>query len=196
MKKQKTLAPVPQTKHSIRIIGGGLRGRKIEVKNRLGLRPSGDRVRETLFNWLQGRILGAKVLDAFAGTGALGIEALSREAERVDFCEKHPATAQDLELVLKKFALADRARVFLTDALALPAAVTPYDLILLDPPFAENLLSAALSKFSNSQWLAPAGMIYYECPRNQEVNIPAELQIYREKQTSNLQFALLRVRAS
>ncbi|MBP3195238.1 MAG: 16S rRNA (guanine(966)-N(2))-methyltransferase RsmD [Cardiobacteriaceae bacterium] len=173
----------------IRIIAGKLRGRKIPVRSRFGLRPTSDRIRETLFNWLQTEIEGAAVLDAFAGTGALGIEAISRGAT-VDFVEKNTLSARDIQLALHSFAVDKNNRVFQADALSITAD-KKYDLIFLDPPFAENLLASAIEKFTNDDWTTACGKIYCEMPRDFALQVPDGWQIYREKRTSNLRFMLI-----
>ncbi|MBR1374458.1 MAG: 16S rRNA (guanine(966)-N(2))-methyltransferase RsmD [Cardiobacteriaceae bacterium] len=179
----------PKYPAEIRIIAGKLRGRKIPVRNRYGLRPTSDRIRETLFNWLQAEIQGAAVLDAFAGTGALGIEAISRGAI-VDFVEKNTLSARDLQLILHNFAVADNNRVLQANALTIKAD-KKYDLIFLDPPFAEDLLAPAIAKFVSADWTREHGKIYCEMPRDFALQIPDGWQIYREKETSNLRFMLL-----
>lgn len=131
--------------HTLRIIGGTWRGRKIAVNTADGLRPTPDRIRETLFNWLAPRIEGACCLDLFAGTGALGLEALSRGAGHVTFVERDAGNARSLQAAL---AMLDchAANVILGNALntaALPQ--TGYDVIFIDPPFAANLYAAALA---------------------------------------------------
>lgn len=146
--------------HQIRIIAGKHRGRKIPVADRAGLRPSPNRVRETLYNWLQFEIAGGYVLDAFAGSGALGLEALSRGAASVLFCDKQGENVSDLRDILQTWK-ETHARVMQTDVLSL-VPQTAYDLILLDPPFDQSLHQQCIDKFTHSAWLKPHGKIYLE----------------------------------
>src|SRR6185312_11393174 len=121
----------------LRIIGGTLRGSRIAVPDFPGLRPTPDRVRETLFNWLAPVIDGAQCLDLFAGTGALGIEALSRGAAQVDFVESDARLADLLRANLTR--LKQDAQVHVGDAMRHLAQVSSrYDLVFLDPPFAAD----------------------------------------------------------
>ena len=124
----------------LRIIGGEWRSRKLKFADVPGLRPTPDRVRETLFNWLQWHVPGARCLDLFAGSGALGLEALSRGARDVVMVEKHPAAAQALRDNLTLLG-ARNARLVHDDALRYLGRVTvAFDLIFLDPPFRQMLL--------------------------------------------------------
>lgn len=120
----------------LRIIAGSLRGRRLDVPDLSGLRPTPERVREALFSRLGDRVTGAKVLDVFAGTGALGLEALSRGAGQVTFVEQSEIAAKALRECLKEWKLDDRARVICSDVHRFsPAADASWDLILADPPY-------------------------------------------------------------
>ncbi len=129
---------------NLRIIAGTHRGRRIQVPEREGLRPTPSRVRETLFNWLQGWIEGARVLDAFAGSGALGLEALSRGASHLDAIEQDPALAQALANTLTEWGLGN-GQAHRGSGLTAPLS-GPYDLVFLDPPFGKGLLAPALAR--------------------------------------------------
>ena len=144
----------------IRIIAGLYRHRRIEVADVPGLRPTADRVRETLFNWLQFDLAGRRVLDAFAGTGALGLEALSRGAATVLFMETHGPSLKAIEALCRQWGVAG-AQCRLGDALKL-SATEKFDLIFLDPPFQAELLPAAIEKFTGQ--LTEAGLLYIESP--------------------------------
>lgn len=175
---------------SIRIIGGDWRGRKLEVLNEDGLRPTGDRTRETLFNWLQFEIAGKRCLDLFAGTGALGLEALSRGAGEVVFIEKSARVAKKLNDNLA--VLKSQSTVVNADALDfLPKETSQFDLIFIDPPFHKDLASKALMLIDQQDLLAEQGKIYLEIEKN--TPLPAELESYQQlkyKTTSQTQLGL------
>jgi len=146
----------------VRIIGGRLRGRRLPVPEVPGLRPTPDRVRETLFNWLAPHVAGMRVLDLFAGTGALGLEALSRGAATLTLVEQHRAALATLRDNLQRLGLPE-ARLVCAEALTFLATdAGSYDLILLDPPFAADLLAPALMAIERHGRLSPGGFCYIE----------------------------------
>ena len=146
----------------LRIIGGSWRGRKLRFPAAPLIRPTPDRVRETLFNWLAGRIEGARCLDLFAGSGALGLEALSRGAAEVTFVERDAQAVHALRALLAEWG-APAARVERADALRFLAGTPrPFDLVFLDPPFGAPLLAAAASALAGG-WLAAEALVYVEC---------------------------------
>lgn len=156
-------------RNQLRIIGGQWRGRKLQFTSQKDLRPTNDRLRETLFNWLQNDIDHAHCLDAFAGTGILGIEALSRNARSVIFCERTRKTAHNLEHQLKTLPLTDYQsyQVLLGNALSHIANMAQaFDIIFLDPPFNQSckLLSQCLQIIEQYSLLKPQGVIYLEMP--------------------------------
>ncbi len=147
----------------LRIIGGTWRGRKLRFPADTDIRPTPDRVRETLFNWIGARVGGAQCLDVFAGSGALGLEALSRGAAHVTFIERDAAAARALELLLMQWQAAD-AQLVRADALEyLRGAARPMDIVFLDPPFAAQLLSDAAALLEQRHWLKARALIYVEC---------------------------------
>jgi 16S rRNA (guanine966-N2)-methyltransferase len=147
---------------SLRIVAGQWRGRRIPFVAVPGLRPTPDRVRETLFNWLQRDVVGARCLDLYAGTGALGFEALSRGAASSTFVERDPIAARTLGDVAQLLNTA-AARVLRTDALHyLATPAEPYDLVFLDPPFALGALNELCTLLETRGWLAPIAWIYLE----------------------------------
>lgn len=150
----------------VRIIGGEHKRRQLKVLDRPGLRPTPDRVRETLFNWLAPVVPGARVLDLFAGSGVLGLEALSRGAGWCDLVEKDGGAARLLQANLELLRLTDRARVHHQDALAFlrTRPTQPYDVVFLDPPYASDLLDQALAILAGDGWLGPEARIYVERP--------------------------------
>jgi len=148
----------------LRIIGGKHRGRRLRFPAGVEIRPTPDRVRETLFNWLQPRIAGARVLDLFAGSGALGLEALSRGAAHVTFVEKERRAAAAIDAVTREWQ-EPAATVEAADALAwlARAPATPrFDIVFLDPPYDADLLSAAAAALAAGDRLAPDARIYVE----------------------------------
>ncbi len=155
---------MPATASQVRIIGGRHRGRRLGFSAGRGLRPTPDRVRETLFNWLQTEIHGARCLDLFAGSGALGLEALSRGASALLAVEQHRAAAQRLRENVKLLNEQAAAEVLQREALSLltrPPPV-PFGIAFLDPPFAQELLAAACRLLEKNHWLTPAAWIYLE----------------------------------
>jgi len=151
-----------QGKSRVRIIGGEHRGRRIAVADRPGLRPTPDRVRETLFNWLGQRLDGLACLDLFAGSGALGFEAASRGAARVVMVENDRAAFLALEEARKAigFSAVELIRGDAFDYLVRSDGV--FDVVFLDPPFGQNALAAALERLPRR--LAPRARVYLEAP--------------------------------
>jgi 16S rRNA (guanine966-N2)-methyltransferase len=149
----------------LRIIGGTWRGRTWRFPAG-EIRPTPDRVRETLFNWLAPGIAGARCLDLFAGSGALGLEALSRGAARVVFVEQAPAAARELRRTLTLWGgdRAAAAHLHTGEAGAyLGGKPEAFDVVFLDPPFAGNLLEQVAARLETGAWLAPGALIYAEC---------------------------------
>jgi 16S rRNA (guanine966-N2)-methyltransferase len=147
----------------LRIIGGSWRGRRLRFPAAALIRPTPDRVRETLFNWLGARVAGARCLDLFAGSGALGLEALSRGAAHVTFIERDVAAVRELRARLAEWGARD-AQVEHGDALRFLAnAGRPFDIAFLDPPFASGLLAEAAGPLERNGWLADAALVYVEC---------------------------------
>lgn len=176
----------------IRIIGGDWRGRKLPVLDQDGLRPTSDRVRETLFNWLQFEIAGKRCLDVFAGSGALGFEAKSRGAAEVLMLEKSEPVAQQLRQnsqALKAQAL-NVQKVNSLEYLA-KKAEQPFDLVFVDPPFNQNLVQPTLDALFKHGWLNHQAWLYIEQEKSLDwPTLPSGWQIYREKTTSQTRFAL------
>jgi 16S rRNA (guanine966-N2)-methyltransferase len=176
----------------VRVIAGSLRGSKLPVAELPGLRPTGDRARETLFNWLQDEVAGREVLDAFAGSGALGFEAASRGAARVLLLEREPRLAASLrESAARLHAAA--VSVECVDALAwLGRPAQPrFDLVFLDPPFDAGLHAAAAQALR--PWLAPRAWVYVELAKSAGFAPPAGWRLHRESATSHARHLLFRV---
>ena len=176
---------------TLRIIGGSWRGRKLRFPAAPGIRPTPDRVRETLFNWLGPRVHGARVLDLFAGSGALGLEALSRGAAHVTFVDSDAAAARALGTLLEQWQ-AQGAQVVHTDALAyLARPPEPCDLVFLDPPFDAQLLVPAAQALLARGWLRAGARLYAEsAARGGPPGLPGALQALRSKQAGEVGYHL------
>jgi 16S rRNA (guanine966-N2)-methyltransferase len=150
--------------HEVRIIGGQWKRTKLPVADAPGLRPTPDRVRETLFNWLGQDLSGWRCLDAYAGSGALGYEAASRGAEEVVLVEREPRLAQGLRAVQQRLK-AEAVRVEAVDALAWMAHCAPsrFELVFIDPPFDANVFESALR--AAARVVVPDGFVYLEADR-------------------------------
>ena len=175
----------------IRIIGGQWRGRKLPVPESPGLRPTTDRVRETLFNWLSLTIVDAKCLDCFAGSGALGLEALSRYAANATLLEMERGVAQQLQKNLATLK-ASNAKVVNTNTLAFLAQTgTPHDIVFVDPPFRKGLLEETLKLLESNGWLNDEALIYIESEvENGLPPVPASWHLYREKVAGQVAYRL------
>jgi 16S rRNA (guanine966-N2)-methyltransferase len=188
---QRLMRKPERTPGKLRIIGGSLRGSRLEIPDMPGLRPTPDRVRETLFNWLAPVIEGAHCLDLFAGTGALGIEALSRGAASVHFVEADAKLAELLRGNLTR--LKQEAAVFRADAQTFVAASAAcYDIVFLDPPFAADWWVPATQALLAHGRLKPAAWLYVESPAQQTVELPAEFRLHREGHAGTVRYALYR----
>ena len=176
----------------VRIVGGQWRGTRLPVADVPGLRPTSDRVRETLFNWLQPVVADARVLDLFAGTGALGLEALSRGAREAWLVERDPRLAEALRASVARLHADGRAHVVQADALAWLRAPLHgrFDLVFLDPPFAAGLWQDALAALSS--WLAQDAWLYVESPADAVPAVPSGWRLHREGRTRDVRFALYR----
>ncbi len=165
----------------LRIIAGRWRGRRWQFPAG-EIRPTGDRVRETLFNWLQGRVDGRRCLDLYAGSGALGLEALSRGAAHCVFVDQDAQVIAGLGDVLREWAagsdLAELVRSSAAQYLGHPARA--FGLVFLDPPFAGEELARAIARLESGGWLAAGALIYLEHPRSAPLaGLPASWQALR-----------------
>lgn len=176
----------------VRIIGGSLRNSRLLVPELPGLRPTPERVRETLFNWLAPAIAGARCLDLCAGTGALGIEAWSRGAASVQFVERDARAAQALRENLQRLKL-DAVSVATTDAAGFLADQPRVcDVVFLDPPFALDLWASLAAQLESGGWLAPRALIYVESPHPGAPGLPPDWLVHREGWAGDVRFALYR----
>lgn len=183
--------------HRLRIIGGRWRGVPITFPPLAAIRPSPDRVRETLFNWLQMHVAGARCLDLFAGSGALGIEALSRGAAHVTFVDREPQIRRHLLETLQRLG-SDAATVVIDDAVRFLERQPPqrFDIVFLDPPFASSLLQSALAALTRG-WLAEEAFVYVESPADTQLpTLPAGWSAHRSKRAGQVGYHLLRAAAS
>jgi 16S rRNA (guanine966-N2)-methyltransferase len=188
----KRTSPATGAANRLRIIGGRWRGTRIEFPRIEAIRPSPDRVRETLFNWLQSWTEGATCLDLFAGSGALGLEALSRGAAHVTFVDREPRVGRHLVQTLERLK-AQEADVQVMDALSfLKRAPRRYDIVFLDPPFASTLLQQACDLLA-AGWVAPGAHIYVENPADEPLPLlPEGWSVHRTKQAGQVGYHLLR----
>jgi 16S rRNA (guanine966-N2)-methyltransferase len=198
--------PAPQDgRCSIRIIGGGWRGRRVSFPNLPGLRPTPDRVRETLFNWLQHDIVGARCLDLFAGSGALGLEALSRGAVSVVFVEQAQAAARGLVTELERLGGTPKTRVVEMGAsrfLRTSGETSgrpfggPFDIVFMDPPFGQEALAEYVPLLDAGGWVKSGGLVYLESEK--AAGVPAVLahwELLKSKSAGEVGYHLARVNA-
>jgi 16S rRNA (guanine966-N2)-methyltransferase len=182
------------SKSTIRIIGGEWRGRRLPVLDLPGLRPSGDRCRETLFNWLQAYVPGAVCADLFAGSGALGLEASSRGAESVVMIEKNSAVVSCLDLNINHLH-ATRVRVMQSDALDWLSRVEPdsLDIVFVDPPFDEGLSARVMALLAEHRCVRPGGFVYFETSLTVDAVAPLPgWEAWREKTMGRVRMQLFR----
>lgn len=177
----------------VRIIGGQLRGSRLAVPVLPGLRPTPQRLRQTLFDWLAPVIEGARVLDAFAGTGALGIEALSRGAREAVLFERERGRADAIAGDLARLHQGNGVVrcVDALDALALRAPAA-FDIVFLDPPFDASAWSHAAALLDANGWLAPAGWVYVETGLHDAWQAPPNWQVHRQSEVGAVRGTLLR----
>jgi 16S rRNA (guanine966-N2)-methyltransferase len=192
MARRKQSSSRPNTLGQIRIISGKWRGRKLSVANNDTLRPSPDRVRETLFNWLSPDLPGARCLDLFCGTGVLGIEALSRGAEAATFIDNHSPTIDLLRHQIIRLA-AENVQILNVDALSWLRTNTPsaFNVIFLDPPFRQGLIEASLDELRRG-WLKQNAWVYLETEKLPILHLESNGWIVRRQgKTRQIEFALL-----
>lgn len=187
----------PATKHGaardeVRIIGGVWRSRRLAFPASAGLRPTPDRVRETVFNWLTPALPGARCLDLFAGTGAFGFETLSRGATHAVLIDKQ------IEVVE---ALRGNSVRLQTEAVEIVHADTlqwlrgpgqPFDILFLDPPYASGLLGPCIELLEANTWVKPNGLVYVEAPKGEAPPLPANWQLLRSKTAGQVGYHLAR----
>lgn len=183
-------APVKKvsTDGFIRIISGKFKSRKLPVKDVEGLRPTTDRIKETVFNWLMQDTRNAKVLDCFAGSGGLGFEALSRFAAHTDFIELDKLAATQLQKNITTLKL-NNAHVINDNALAFLQknnSATPYSLVFVDPPFRKGLAQLCCEALEAQNWLTSDALIYVEVEKELAFSAPQTWQVIKEKQAGQV----------
>ncbi|PAU35653.1 16S rRNA (guanine(966)-N(2))-methyltransferase RsmD [Vibrio coralliilyticus] len=189
-RQQNTSQKKPSTGF-VRIISGLWRGRKLPVHDAEGLRPTTDRVKETLFNWLAQDVPQAKCLDLFAGSGGLGFEAASRQADKVTMIELNPNAFKQLEKNIAALN-SDNLTAINSDALSfLQQAGTPHHVVFIDPPFRKGLLEQAVTLLESNGWLANDAMIYIETEKELALEgIPTNWHLHREKTAGQVSYRL------
>jgi len=178
----------------LRIVAGKWRSRLLPIGDEPGLRPTSERIRETLFNWLASTIAGSRCLDLFAGTGALGFEALSRGAREVVFVENSAGAAAALKESAEVLEARD-ARIVEADGIRyLKGEPQPFDIVFLDPPFAADLLEDLCRLLSEDNWLAEDARIYLEQDRERPLpKLPEGWTVLKEKTAGQVRYALVTV---
>jgi len=179
--------------NSVRIIGGNWRGRRLQVADVPGLRPTGDRCRETLFNWLQPWVPGSDCADLFAGTGALGFEAASRGAASVLMIEKHPLAQTVLRQSIEQLQ-AEQVNLHAGGAMSLIEELKPdsFDLVFVDPPFDSNLGGLVLERLHKTGCVRHGGFIYVESPASKIIPPPEGWSVWRDQQLGEVRMQLFR----
>jgi 16S rRNA (guanine966-N2)-methyltransferase len=182
---------MPALTNTFRIIGGLHRSRRLGFPPLPGIRPSPDRVRQTLFDWLAPVISGARCLDLYAGSGALGLEALSRGAASVAFVDREPKAIESIRAHLAALRLPPQP-VIAGDALSALARLDgPYDVVFLDPPFDSGELGAALAALAERGLVVPGGRVYLEAlAAAGPPALPAGFAMSRAKRAGNVGYHL------
>lgn len=198
MKKNRNSTLQNQPMGEVRIIAGLWRGRKLPVLNAEGLRPTTDRVKETLFNWLMNDVAGSRCLDCFAGSGSLGIEALSRQAQAVVFLEKFANAASLLKKNLTSLNSV-KSTVIHTDTLQYLSQKNPeqgFEIVFIDPPFHHGFAPKVLKLLAENHWLAENALIYVETEKNHpHLELPHNWQVIKEKTAGQVISRLIQCRS-
>ncbi|CAM3154617.1 16S rRNA (guanine(966)-N(2))-methyltransferase RsmD [Vibrio rarus] len=193
MRKHQTTSSAKNSKStgSIRIISGLWRGRKLPVHDAEGLRPTTDRVKETLFNWIASDIPNARCLDLFAGSGGLGFESASRQAAEVTLIELNATAFQQLQKNASTVK-ATNINVLNQNSLNfLKQPAKPYDIVFIDPPFRQGLLAESIELLESNGWLNSQALIYIETEKELQMpTLPNNWQLHREKVAGQVRFQL------
>ena len=180
-------------KNSLRISGGNLRGKKIPFEFKDSLRPTSSKLKEILFNWVQFEIDECVCLDLFAGTGSLGIEALSRGSPKVIFVELNKKNYSSLSTILKSLGIRDKCKIFFKDAISWLKNydLSEVDIIFLDPPFNKDYETKILNQLFKKKDLKPSCKIYLEYSKYNDIEIPKGFIILKEKDVGDVKALLL-----
>lgn len=181
--------------NAVRIIGGAWRGRKLRFPDAAGLRPTPDRVRETLINWLRPVLPGARCLDLFAGSGVLGLEALSHGAAAAVLVERDPRVAVQLRESIAMLNASAQARVVQTEALAYlragPGHAPGFDVAFLDPPYRLGILEECCTLLEQQGWLAPRAYVYLESDSHSKLpSLPPGWRMLRSQTAGQVAYGL------
>lgn len=189
------MAPVPKrgvAPGEVRIIGGVWRSRRLSFPASAGLRPTPDRVRETVFNWLMPALAGVRCLDLFAGTGAFGFESVSRGAAHAVLVEKQIEVVAALRENSTRLQ-AETVEIVHADAMQwLQSPGRPFDIIFLDPPYASHLLGACVELLEAKAWIKPNGLVYVETVKGQAPPLPKNWELLRSKIAGQVGYHLAR----
>ncbi|QCI21926.1 16S rRNA (guanine(966)-N(2))-methyltransferase RsmD [Buchnera aphidicola] len=178
------------------IISGKFKGRKISFNNISNLRPTTNQIRETLFEWLSKYVKNSRCLDCFAGSGALGIEAISRYASFSTFLEINKKTIINLKKNIKKLNIYN-AEIIHTNTLNwLKKNGKPYDIIFIDPPYYKGLIESTINLLENNKWIKSQSIIYIEKEKKRPIFIPKNWILYKKKITNNIECYLYFVKIS
>jgi len=181
-----------QQGNQLRIIGGIWRGRRVAFAPTAGLRPTPDRVRETLFNWLGSNVDGARCLDLFAGSGALGLEAASRGAAAVVLVDDDPLVVRTLQAQARTLD-ASQARIVQAESMRfLQGRGESFDIVFLDPPYRQGLLPSCMHLLEERGWLAPGAWVYLEAERGMDPPLPDNWQLHRSREAGRVGYHLAR----
>lgn len=176
----------------VRIIGGKWKRRVLVFPPAQAIRPTPNRVRETLFNWLSPRIEGSRCLDLFAGSGALGFEAASRGAEEVVLVESDPSIVRCLRTSALTFNAANLQIIWANAIQWLEGPASTFDVVFLDPPFGGGMLAAACEGLAQRSWLREGAIVYLESERSLELPaLPATWNVTRRKKAGNVRYYLI-----
>lgn len=176
-----------------RIIAGNYKGTKLTFKPNKTLRPTESKTKETLFNWLLNDLHEKRCLDMFAGTGALGLEALSRGAKEVVFFEKQENLSSSLESVVKKLGIKNNCRIINANSTTFDFTKleSKFDIIFLDPPFHKNLIQKSLDAIHRNEILAEKGLVYIECEKDLDLEmIETNLSLVKQSKGGETKFYL------
>lgn len=185
------MARKKQQQNSVRIIAGKWRGRKLHFLDAEGLRPTPNRVRETIFNWLQPVIAGSVCIDCFAGSGALGFEAASRGAKKVTLVDPNPVAVRQLKQNKEKLE-AENIEIITNSAVDyFQENIHEADVVFLDPPFSSNLLQTTLEIIIDRNILKSGGVVYLEYPANNQPEPPQGWRWRRQKKTGDVCYGLI-----